>query len=114
MAEQNNQVARELKWLDMKEPDPSLLDVRELRGMSVNEALHTPSIRQLPLGLICVHSALQNLNNNDICLPPPLNKSTPASVSTISPQSSSTLDTEQGESIGEAIKKAVDSKANTT
>ena len=26
MAEQNNQVARELKWLDSKEPDPSSLN----------------------------------------------------------------------------------------
>ena len=37
MTEQNNEVARELKQLDTKEPDPSLLNVRELRGWSVNE-----------------------------------------------------------------------------
>ena len=48
MAEQNNQVARELKQLDVKEPDPSSLNVRELRGWSVNKELHTLSIRQPP------------------------------------------------------------------
>ena len=41
MAEQNNQIARELKWLDAKEPDPSSLNVKELRGRSVSEELHT-------------------------------------------------------------------------
>ena len=45
MAEQNNQVARILKWLDTKEPDPSSLNVKELRGRSVNEEFHMPSIR---------------------------------------------------------------------
>ena len=59
MTEQNNQVARKLKQLDVKEPDPSLLIVRELRGRSVNEELHTPSFRQAPPGLICVHGAVQ-------------------------------------------------------
>ena len=48
MVEQNNPVPRELKWLDAKEPDPSLLNVRELRGRSANEELHIPSIRQPP------------------------------------------------------------------
>ena len=48
MGEQNNQVARELKQLNAKEPDPSSLNVRELRGRSVIEKLHTPSIRQPP------------------------------------------------------------------
>ena len=56
MAEENNQVVRELKQLDAEEPDPSSLNVRELRGRSVNEELHTPSIRQPTLGLIHMHS----------------------------------------------------------
>ena len=43
-----NQVVRELKWLDVKEPDPYLLNVRELRGRNVSEELHTPSIQQPP------------------------------------------------------------------
>ena len=40
MAEQTIQVNRELKWLDAKETDPSLLNDRELRGRSVNEESH--------------------------------------------------------------------------
>ena len=50
MTDQNNsnKVVRELKQLDVKEPDPSLLNVRELRGRNVNEELHNPSIRQSP------------------------------------------------------------------
>ena len=59
MAEQNNQVARELKELDAKEPNPSSLNLRELRGRSVNEELHTPSIRQPSLVPIHVHGAVQ-------------------------------------------------------
>ena len=47
-----NQVVRELKWLDAKEPDPSSLNVRELKGRNVNEELHTPSVRQQPPGLM--------------------------------------------------------------
>ena len=61
MAEQNNQVVRELKLLDTKEPDPSLLNAGELRGRSVSEKLHAPSIRQSPPGPICVHSTVKNL-----------------------------------------------------
>ena len=78
MTEQNNKVARELKWLNVKEPDPSSLIVRKLRGRSVSEELHMPSIRQPPPGPICVHGAVQNSKINGICLPPPINKSTPA------------------------------------
>ena len=44
MAEQNNRVARELKQLDAKESDPSSLNVRELRGRSLNVDLHILSI----------------------------------------------------------------------
>ena len=46
MAEQNSQIARELKQLDTKELDPTSLNVRELRGRSVSEVLQMPSIRQ--------------------------------------------------------------------
>ena len=99
MAEQNNQVARELKWLHMKKPDPSSLNVRELRGMRVNEVLHMPS------SPICMSGAVQISNINGICLPPPINQSTPASVSSILPQSSSDLDTDQDEFIDEKIKQ---------
>ena len=63
MADQknSNQVVSELKKLDVKEPDPSSLNVRELRGRNVNEKSHTPSIRQPPPGQICVHGRVQNL-----------------------------------------------------
>ena len=61
MAKQNDQVARKLKWLDTKEPDPSSLKVKELRGRSVTEELHTPFIKQPPQGPICVHGTVQNL-----------------------------------------------------
>ena len=109
MAEQNNQVARESKWLDMKEPDPSSLNVRWLRGRSVNEELHTTSIRQPHSGTIHVHGAVQDSSINGICLPPPINQCTSASVSSISPQSNSDLDTDQSKIIDETIKQVVQS-----
>ena len=64
-----------------------------------------PLIRQPPPGPICVHGAIQNSKGNGICLPPPINQSTPASVSSILPQSSSDLDTDQGDIIDETIKQ---------
>ena len=30
----SNQAVRELKWLDAKDPDPSIINVQELRGIS--------------------------------------------------------------------------------
>ena len=35
--ENSNQLVRELKWLDAKESDPSLLNVGKLKGRNVNE-----------------------------------------------------------------------------
>ena len=60
MAKQKIQVNRELKWLDAKETDPSLLHFRELRGRSDNEESHMSPIRQLSPGLTNVHSTIQN------------------------------------------------------
>ena len=57
-----NQEVRELKWLDVKEPDPSIINVQQLRGRNISEELHTPSIRQPPLEPICVWSTVQILN----------------------------------------------------
>ena len=37
-----------MKWLDMKEPNPSLLNVRQLKGRSVNGELDAPPIREPP------------------------------------------------------------------
>ena len=50
MADQknSNQLVRELKWLDVKEPDPSIMNVWELRGRNVNDKLQPPSIRLPP------------------------------------------------------------------
>ena len=59
MAKQNNQVARGLKQFGVKEPDPSSLNVRELRHSSVNEELHMPSIRHPSPGPIHVHGAIK-------------------------------------------------------
>ena len=113
MAEQNNQVARELKQLDTKELDPTSLNVWELRGRSVNEELCMSSIRQPPPGSICVHGAIQNSKVNDMCLPLPLNQSSLVLVSSISPQSSSDLDTDQGDIIDETIKQVAQSVNQT-
>ena len=109
MAEQNNQAARKLKQLDIKELDPTSLNIRELRGRSVSEVLHMASIRQPPSGLICVHGAIQNSKLNGMCLSLPVNQSIPASISSISPQSSSDLDTDQDDIIGETIKQVAQS-----
>ena len=105
MAEQNNPVTRELKWLNVKESDPSSLNVQELRDRSVSEELHMPSIIQPPPGPIHVHGAVQNSKINGICLPQPINQSTPVLVSSISPQSSSDLDTDQSDIIDNTIKQ---------
>ena len=96
-----------------KKPDPISLNVRDLRGRCVIEMLHTPSIRQLPSGLICVHGAIQISQLNGMCLPPPINQSTPASVSSILPQSSSELDTDQGDIIDKIIKQVAQSVNQT-
>ena len=68
MAEQKNanQVIRELKWFDVKDPDPSSLNVSELRDRNVSEELHTTFIRQPTQGLIHVHSTIQNLEKKII------------------------------------------------
>ena len=107
MADQknSNQVVRELKLLDAKEPDPSLLNIRVLRGRNVNEELYTPSKSQPPQLPICVHSTVQNLEKKNICLPLPISQSIPALVSTILPQSRSNLDTDQGQSSMKCSKK---------
>ena len=59
-----NQVVRELKELDVKEPDPSSLNVKELRGSNVNEEFHIPSIRQPLAGTICVQSTVKKFRKN--------------------------------------------------
>ena len=105
MAEQNNHVARELKWLNVKEPDPSSLNVKELRDRSVNEKLHMSCIRQPPQAQYMCMVQFKIKKINGICLTPPINKSTPVMVSSILPQSSSDLDTDEGENIDKTIKQ---------
>ena len=51
----------ELKWLEEKETNPSLLYVRELKGKNVNEDSHTLPIRQPSPGPTHVHGATQML-----------------------------------------------------
>ena len=46
---------------------------------------------------------------NGICLPLPINQSTPVSISSISPQSSSDLETDQGDIIDEKVKQIAQS-----
>ena len=65
-----NQLNRELKRLEAKETDASLLHVRELRGRKVNEKSQMPPIRQPSPGLTCVHGATQNLKTTTNFLPP--------------------------------------------
>ena len=68
-----------LKWLDAKEPDLSLLNVRDMRGRNVNEELHTPSTRQPTPDPIHVHNTVKYLEKNSIY--PTANKSKDSSVS---------------------------------
>ena len=50
MAKQPNQLPRELKKLEAKEIDPSLLHVRELRGRNVKEEPNPPPFSKLLTG----------------------------------------------------------------
>ena len=102
MAKQTNQVNRELKQLDAK--DSLLLHVTELRCRRVNEESNMPLIRLPSPGPTSVHSAIQNPKATNNCKPPPINQSTPTSISSISPQSSLDLDTDHGDMIDETIK----------
>ena len=56
-----------------------------------------------------MYGAAQNSNLNGICPPPPINQSTAVLVSSILLQSSSDLDTDQGEIIDETIKQVAQS-----
>ena len=79
----------------------------ELRCRNFNEELHTLSIRQLLSGQIHVQSTVQTLDKERFSLPPPISQSTQALVTTISPKSSSNLDTNQGVAIVEMLRKVV-------
>ena len=68
-----------------------------------------PPLDSHPQAQFCVHGAIQNSKITNICLPPPINQSTPASVGSILPQSSSDLDTDQGDIIDETIKQVTQS-----
>ena len=63
-----NQLARELKWLDLKQRDPFKINILELRGRNVNEELQTLSMRPPLPGLIHVQNTVQTSENNN--LPP--------------------------------------------
>ena len=67
MAKPTNQLNKELKQLEVKEINPSLLYIRELKGRSVNEESHMPYIRQPSPG----PTHVQSINYN----PTPTNES---------------------------------------
>ena len=113
MAKQMNQLNKELKHLDATEIDPSLPYIRELRDRSVNEESHMPHIRQTSPGPTNVQSKNYNLTPTKDSLPPPIHQITPEAISSISAQSSSGLDTDQGDMIDETIKH-VTHKLNQT
>ena len=60
MADQmnSNQLARKLKQFDAKEPDPSIVNIWELRDRNANKELQAPCIRSPPPGL--VHIKIQS------------------------------------------------------
>ena len=114
MAEQKNanQVFRELKWLNVKEPDPSSLNLRELRGrMSMRNYTHPP-LDSYPRPNTCAQYS-SKFRKKCICLPLPINQSTLALVSTISLQLSSDLGTDEDEITDETIKQVVQTVAQT-
>ena len=103
-----NQVVRELKCLDVKESDSSILNEWELRGRNVNEELHASSTTPLvPRPSTCTKNS-KNLRQKKLSLLPPISQLTPALVSAVSPQSSSDLNTDQGKAVDETIGKVVE------
>ena len=67
---------------------------------------HTcPPLDSLPQAQL-VHGAIKNPKASNNCLPLPISQSTPASISSISPQSSSDLDTNHADMIDKTIKHA--------
>ena len=105
MPKQTSQLHRELKQLDAKENDPSLLYVRELRGRSVNEDSGTSPIKQPSPGPTHVQSVMDNWTTINDGLPPPIHQSTQEANSSIQTQSSSDFDTDQGDMINKTIKQ---------
>ena len=68
-----------------------------------------PPLHSHPRPNTCAWLQFKIQKINDICLPPPINQSTAALVSSVSPQSISDLDTDQGEIIDETIKQVAQS-----
>ena len=71
-----------------------------------------PLVNQPQAQFVCM-VAIQNSKISSICLPPPTNQSTPASISSILPQSTSELDTDQDDIIDETIKQVTQSVNQT-
>ena len=106
MAKQPYQLPRELKLLEAKEVDPSLLYIRELRGRNVNEESNPPLIKH-PTDPNCEQSITNSPTTTDNSLPPPFCQSTPEVNSPTSGQFSSELDTDQGDMIDKTIKQVM-------
>ena len=106
MAKPPSQLPRELKYLEAKEIDPSLLYTRELRGRSVNEESNLLPIKQPP-SPTCKQSITNSPTTTNNSFPPSICQSTPEANSPTSAQSSSELDTDQGYMIDETIKQVM-------
>ena len=107
MADQKdpNKLAKELKWLDVKEPDLSRINVWELRVRNVDEELQVPCMRLPTKGLTHVQNTVQIFKTTNLSLPPLIDQSAPALVTTISAKSSSDVNTDQGEALDEILRK---------
>ena len=90
---------RELKQLEAKETNPSLLYVRKLRGRNVNEESCTPHYTAFSRPNQCAWYNPKPKNHSSPSTP--VSQSTPASISSISPQSGLELDTNHGDMIDE-------------
>ena len=101
MAKHPNQLPRELKQLEAKEIDPSLLYIRKLRG-KIKEESNLPPIMQLPgpNHKWSIPNSPTTINNT---FHHP--SATPEVISLTSAQSSSELDTDQGDMLDKTIKQ---------
>ena len=113
MAKQPNQLPRELKKLEAKEIDPSLLHVRELRGRNVNGEPNLPHNKQPPTGPKSKRSIINDPTTASNKTPPFIPQGDLEARSPVPIQSSSELATDQGDMIGETIKQVTQKLGHT-
>ena len=68
----SNQVVIELKWLDAKEPDPSSLNLKELRGRKMSMRNHISHLEDSHPHAENVYIVQYKVEEKYICLPPPI------------------------------------------